>query len=49
MIVFTWFAIIIFIILVGFTLVGLTFRHWYKESKALKQQQRLAESQAVKS
>lgn len=48
MIVFTWFAIIIFIILVGFTLVGLTFRHWYKESKALKQQQKNADSQLAK-
>ena len=36
MIVATWFTLVFIIILIGFTLVGLTFRHWWKESKRLK-------------
>jgi hypothetical protein len=38
MIVATWFFIVLCIILAGFTLVGLTFRHWWKESKKAKLQ-----------
>lgn len=33
MIVAAWFTIVGFVILAGFTLLGLTFVHWYKESK----------------
>ena len=38
MIVATWFTLVFIIILIGFTLVGLTFRHWWKESKKAKLQ-----------
>ena len=33
MIVAAWFIIVFCIILAGFALVGLTFRHWWKERK----------------
>jgi hypothetical protein len=33
MIIATWFFIVFLIILAGFTLVGLTLRHWYQEKK----------------
>lgn len=33
MIVAAWFTLVFLIILVGFGLVGLTFRHWWKESR----------------
>ncbi|MNL23079.1 hypothetical protein D3C87_1444470 [compost metagenome] len=46
MIVATWFTIVFIIILIGFTLVGLTFRHWWKESKKAKLQA-LADKQAL--
>lgn len=38
MIVATWFTIVFIIILIGFTLVGLTFHHWWKERKNAKLQ-----------
>lgn len=38
MIVAAWFTLVFLIILVGFGLVGLTFRHWWKESRKAKKQ-----------
>lgn len=33
MIVFAWFILMAIIALVGFTMVGLTFVHWFKQSR----------------
>jgi len=37
MIVGAWFLFVAIVIIAGFTLVGLTFRHWAQEKKALRQ------------
>lgn len=36
MIVLAWFILVAFVILVGFTVVGVTLWHWYKQSQQNK-------------
>jgi hypothetical protein len=47
MIIAIWFTVIFFIMLVGFGLVLLTFRHWYRESRKKVQNEAALPESAV--